>query len=375
MSRMGADLEVFPEEVGGGLAAIFMTDGLRYRVHVEVDVPVSRSLTPLLPVAVLVGMRQGKDVQLHGPVDRAALKNSGEVRELMARWYPDIMRPVSIRADSQDRELPAADGVGCFFSGGVDSFYSALKNRERLSHLIFVKGFDIPLDDEVLGEKAARAARLAAAELGLPLIEVATDVRGLSDPTLDWGAHFHGAALAMVALSLSHVLGEVIIPASYAESDLFAWGSHPDLDPAYSSGCVRLTHDGTVSRVEKVQYLTESSIAMSHLRVCWENRGGAFNCGQCEKCLRTMINLRVAGGLERCATLPHRLSLRAVSRLGLSHGGAVFARENIRRMSGADRSLAWALRLAILRSHAKFTLLRTPLGQPVRRLLRGRTSS
>ena len=56
---------------------------------------------------------------------------------------------------------------------------------------------------------------------------------------------------------------------------------------------------------------------MRHLRVCWENRDGSYNCGTCKKCLRTMIALRIAGKLDACETLPHEIDLDAVRDLPL----------------------------------------------------------
>ena len=131
-------------------------------------------------------------------------------------------------------------GVGCFFSGGVDSFYSALDRHAEITHLIFVHGFDIPFDDDRLASEALTAARAAARELGKPLISVRTDIRRVSDPWSGWGEHYHGAALATVGLLLAdhvragdhsvHVLGGGCQPVGFA----------PQLDPLWSTSRVTL---------------------------------------------------------------------------------------------------------------------------------------
>ena len=38
--------------------------------------------------------------------------------------------------------------------------------------------------------------------------------------------------------------------------------------------------------------------------MCLENTDGAYNCGRCEKCVRTMTALRLAGDSNLCSTLP-----------------------------------------------------------------------
>ena len=77
----------------------------------------------------------------------------------------------------------AAREAAAFFSGGVDSFYMVLKNREARSEappigrLISMWGFDIPI--EAAGEFVRLRARLVAAagELGMKFLDVATNLR------------------------------------------------------------------------------------------------------------------------------------------------------------------------------------------------------
>ena len=68
-------------------------------------------------------------------------------------------------------------------------------------------------------------------------------------------------------------------------------------------------HDGTeATRLKKViSQIARSPLALEHLRVCFANEKSAYNCGQCDKCLRTMINLYVAGVLEQSSTFPHHI--------------------------------------------------------------------
>ena len=108
-------------------------------------------------------------------------------------------------------------------------------------------------------------------------------------------------------------------------------------------------HGVETTRVDKVAHLAGSEVAMRRLRVCWENRDGTYNCGRCEKCRRTMVNLAVAGALGRCATLPSRLDLRMLSRaVPTDRNTRWFMEENLRaaerRTDPAGLALAGALR-------------------------------
>ena len=52
--------------------------------------------------------------------------------------------------------LPQGKRVGCFFSGGGDSFYSFLKHRTEITDLIFIHGFDISLANLELRKGSVR---------------------------------------------------------------------------------------------------------------------------------------------------------------------------------------------------------------------------
>jgi hypothetical protein len=155
--------------------------------------------------------------------------------------------------------------------------------------------------------------------------------------------------------------GRVYVPATYTYADLFPWGSHPLLDPLWRTEGTEIIHDSAeVSRFDKLAALAHDEVAQEHLRVCWENRDGAYNCGRCEKCTRTMIALRAHGVLERFRTFDTPLELRRVRFGELNHQTQVaFTRQGLRRVeeTGADPKLAkalrWRLRLGTHRFRAR----------------------
>jgi len=143
-----------------------------------------------------------------------------------------------------------------------------------------------------------------AASEGKQLIEVTTDVRDVADPYLSWTKQYHGAAIASFMHLLDSRVSRVIIPSSYADDVHIQCGSHSRLDPLWSSSRLTFEHHKLgVDRVEKMRAVADNPNAMKHMRVCVENLE-VYNCGKCEKSIRTMCNAAAAGVSDRLQALP-----------------------------------------------------------------------
>jgi hypothetical protein len=214
------------------------------------------------------------------------------------------------------------------FSGGVDSFYTVLRRRREIDALVFVHGLDVRLDDP-LRESVVDGVRAAASELGLGLVEVATDVRRVTDRYVAW-EDSHGAALAAVAHLLSDRFHTAVVPATSTYDALYPLGSHPLVDPLWSSERVRLVHDGCeADRVQKTAHIATSPVARRWLRVCPRYGGEPYNCGRCEKCVRTMVAARLAGVPDAFESLPPMRGaerLLEVSRVRIKGRGTTWER-------------------------------------------------
>jgi hypothetical protein len=134
---------------------------------------------------------------------------------------------------------------------------------------------------------------------------------------------------------LSRWFKKIYIPASYTYDTLFPWGTHPLLDPLWSTEGLEFVHFGCgASRAEKVTLVAESDTALRHLRVCYENPDSAYNCGVCEKCVRTKLSLYAVGALEKCATLDHDLRPATIQGVGhLEHKQRIYMEENLAALS------------------------------------------
>lgn len=364
-------LEVRPlETTPTRAAALFDIGGGESRtIEIESNVPLRNSATGWLAAALPVAMKRNCDIHVHGPVDRMAFNNFEAIQSIFSRWFkfPKVrLTASSMVFDLEGQEESPVSRFGTFFSGGVDSFYTALENPEANS-LILVHGFDIPTSDDQLWQETVRSSSKVASGLGRELVEVTTNVRDLAEwNSLDWGLHYHGAAIAFVAHMISG-LHTVAIAGSYQKSMRHPWGTHPGLDPLWSSSGLRFLHDGSdASRPQKVARIAPNDIAMSTLRICYENPDGEYNCGKCDKCVRTTVNLAAVGALGRCTTLPSSLDYERISRSSLGRGGRIFARENLVEMvrtGNFDRKLASALGQALVHSYTNAITQRVPLAR------------
>jgi hypothetical protein len=132
-------------------------------------------------------------------------------------------------------------------------------------------------------------------------------------------------------------------------------GNHPLLDPCWSSEALEFVHDGLeATRIEKVRLIAQDERALGWLRVCVRPTEDSLNCGRCEKCLRTMINLHAVGALERCPMFPSKIEPRRIARLDVVNvNHQVFFEQNIRALKErpSDARIVRALQTAIKRSH------------------------
>lgn len=83
----------------------------------------------------------------------------------MAAWYPHLLRPVPILAEPRPAEPVGGGQRMALFSGGVDSFFTVLKHYDSIDALLFVHGFDVPLENLALRRRISSCLQRAADEL------------------------------------------------------------------------------------------------------------------------------------------------------------------------------------------------------------------
>ena len=205
--------------------------------------------------------------------------------------------------------VPAGPRRGvAFLSGGVDGLHMLMHNRSRyrsgdpayIREVLFIQGFDIGKrardPENARYEMVSRRLEPVVAESGLRLIKCRSNLRHLPSKPDFWQERHCGAALGAVGHAAVVGSAFLFVGASYPISDAVPWGSHPAVDSLFSTQRLTIIHDGArFSRFQKVRDLASWPTAMAVLRVCPASIGLRPNCRECEKCLRTRLELLAAG--------------------------------------------------------------------------------
>lgn len=298
-------------------------DGFRLWYRFPAECPVSAHGDAFLAAALLPAMRAGEALRIEGaPVSPQLLAGAARIQDIFLRWDRRCQR-IEVHAESAAAEV-LQPGVASFFSGGVDGTYTLSQHIDEITHLVFIKGVDIQIDNDALFARALASNQRFAAAFGKTLLPVATNIRHFCHPRgLNWGDMYNGSGLASVALALGFKTMYVASSDSYEY--LNPHGSHPLLDPLWSTEATTLIHDGCEApRSDRLRAIAQLPGALDILRVCWQDAG--YNCGHCEKCLRTMLALRLLG--LRAQGFPPLDDLREVRRLRVESDGDQMALED-----------------------------------------------
>lgn len=277
---------------------------------------IAKDASPFLAAVLLPCMKTGEDVTVEGSISRKLFDNIAKIQELVSGWQIGLQR-IQVTASEISTDTFSGRRIASFFSAGVDSFYTYLAHKSgkktAITDFILVHGFDIPLANSEFFKSVSQTVREIAQEAKIHLIPVETNIAEIVERRLIWD-FAHGGALAAVALFLRKEMRTVYIPGSVQRDELFPYGTHPDLDPLWSTETLSLIHDGSeYNRLGKIVHtVAHSPLALRHLRVCTQMLKGTYNCSHCYKCMITMLYLTCAGVLSDAATFDHSVDLNAV---------------------------------------------------------------
>jgi hypothetical protein len=258
--------------------------------------------------ALFPAMRSFDACHIHGEVSRLLLTNLSELNAFWRFWRPQIYRQVRWETDKISEESFISDqrsGYIFAFSGGVDSSATLRRHASEslgwrnlsIAAALIVHGFDIPASDIEGFRSAFEKAERITSSVGVPLTSARTNLRELPD---DWEDAF-----AVKLASVLHVFNETFQGAVFAADEPYAfpnvpWGSNPVSNQWLGTRSFPVRADGAeLSRLEKVRLISEWEAAVNNIRVCWEGDVPGENCGICEKCVRTELQLFAFGKTPR----------------------------------------------------------------------------
>src|SRR3989344_1965731 len=296
--------------------------GNNNRIYFSVDRKygkfIVKDASPFLAVVLFSCMKISENITIEGSVSEKLLKSTQKIMNLVESWNMG-KKKVNIKVKQAVKDTINKKNVALFFSGGVDSSYTYLKNKKegknKITHLITVHGFDVKLENNSLFNEAITPIMNFAKTEKVEIIVVRTNIRQITDRYVEWEDQC-GSAMGAVCLALRNGLKEVYMSAGVELTAMRPVGSHPDLDPLWSTETLRVIHDGIErNRLEKVRYLSDSEKMLISLRVCWRNKKGSYNCCECEKCFRTMIMLEAVGALKKSKSFNKPINLSILRKL------------------------------------------------------------
>jgi len=249
-------------------------------------------------------------VRVEGPVCPQLAANLQIASTIIQRWFADLGPAPVIEAPHDYR--PPATEAAAFLSGGVNSLamIRTLTSSRPAGHPDHPTAL-VVVDYQHVGDipRQETDARFAASmainaeicrDLGLDAIGIRSNFCRLNTSMSFWMHRYHGTFLASMAHFLGRRFRMFHIASSYPATHLAPWGSHPLLDPLYSSQHVRISHEGVeLSRLGKIAQLRDWPLALDRMYVCTSRSSDGRNCGTCDKCVRTKLHLLVEGLLPR----------------------------------------------------------------------------
>ncbi len=295
-----------------------------YKVHYGMDmdlreIPLAILQAPYILNLVPTLWATGKEYRID-TMDEDLFRSLEKVQSGFRTLYPHVRWTGKLIPEKLEKIIRPSPKTrltqGLFFSGGVDSTYSALRCKPENTVLLSIRGHDIGLDKETAWETVRKDLESFARDEGFLLFTVEANVfrslrygrlHSLFPDMKPWyGTVQHGLALSSLAFPLAFhegwdsVLFSSSVPFSVKDGP---WGSHFLIEPHVAVGGCRVVYFGSdIEWAEKAFSIAEHYKARPDrrkpfLRVCLDGMSGEAtrNCCRCEKCLRAISSLLVCG--------------------------------------------------------------------------------
>lgn len=222
--------------------------------------------------------------------------------------YSNYYKSINLKTDISNQKFDSF-AVGTGFSGGVDSFHTYLKNRQKdtndfnITHLTF---FNVGACGSYGGAKAEKRfySRIKTFEnfvksQNLDFVKVNSNI---SEHMMMSYNFTHTYRSLSAVLALQKLFKNYYYSAGYSV-DQFALNPYSSAFydllnvHCFSNENVSFYSTGNVeSRLEKIEYISNYPETYENLNVCNINDS---NCRTCEKCIRTMADMYALNVLEK----------------------------------------------------------------------------
>ena len=238
---------------------------------------------------ITVAMKLNEPVWVEAPVSARLAFGIETYQRIMNTWWPGTFRQVEVHYEALDarHDETRAAGVGCTFSGGLDSFYAVTEmlpgnlniDSYNITHGVMVNGFDQldDLDHQGMAKQMFEIYQPVLAAWNVDLLMLDTNVQPFRKAALSRAesvASF-SSTLCAGAHALSGVFGRFGLSchAAYSYVELKPGGTHAAMDHHCSSDQLEIFLAGTsASRAGKLEKLADNQLVqdnLSHFPIYW----------------------------------------------------------------------------------------------------------
>lgn len=290
--------------------------------------PEMQDASPFVLVCLPLAMCLRERIVAKNPISQALLLNLLEAMAIYATDFPDKGREVDLEVETYLPTPTVRARVGSFYSGGVDSFFNIAEHLRLnrafgvtpVTDLWLIQGMDIKLTDEELWATTKNSLMSPfEADTSINCVDIRTNARAIHDRFVGWEEMGFSAILGGIAKCFSPIIGTALIGSYARYEEVVPHSSSPLVDPMWSCDRQLIRHFSCrVNRMEKLRtIIAEAPELLTDLRVCYLNPNGTYNCGRCEKCLRTQMQLMICGALEMCKRFDQPLTVESLRHLKL----------------------------------------------------------
>ena len=251
--------------------------------------------------AAAIALRNNWNIQTDLPITAKAAQAVNSAVDLLDMWR--VRRCYQVRFDCTnivgDKASLPDQGLICL-SGGVDSTFAAMKKARsgEISHGVLLAGADYPSGNHPGFVELLARVRGISSRIGIETICAETTIRKFK---LYWPIS-HVFVLAMVLAFHASRFGKGYIAADFTAAQEYAyhpWGNCGPLVAVLGGTGFPIQQAGqSVGRTAKLAFIAgEDPHLMKEISVCYSAKDSSGNCGICEKCVRTKLNL-VASGIS-----------------------------------------------------------------------------
>ena len=235
----------------------------------QLDYELDAFVVGLVPIA----MSLGEDMTVKGTMSQILSYNLSLYQGFFYFFYKNKLKRIKINADRYEKYNKYGKATICAFSGGVNSFYTLIKNlndnkdnkKYEVTDILYIENLDKYYDPVLKINKKNKIIELSK-KLKVRPIFIETNLKEISDKYVDFDYQSKGAIISSCGLLLKKYAGRFYIGSPFDYHVPFPYGSNPITDILCSTENFEIIHHGPdFSRIKKIEYLTDHKITYDYM--------------------------------------------------------------------------------------------------------------